>query len=517
MDICLLGKEPINPNQPTGSDVRYEPEFEELQAEIDKLSSPSATGGIDWKKVTILASTILAKKSKDILVASYLSVAQIHTNEIEGLAIGLRLYHDLLEQFWEDLYPPKKRMRGRRGAIEWWLEKTESALKQLNLNSVSPEKVEQLKENLEQIDKLLNEKLQKPPSVRGVQRLFETIPSPSEEKPEPKVPPELKPEKLQKKVPLSQAEDIVSEKESQRILRVGLQKINQVAVFCWGIDPASPQVYRYARIAVWTPVDVLPPVINGRTRIPPPATHARKLFNDLRKKGDWKALLKSAEQKLSQFIFWLDLNRLVAEALAELGDRYQKALDAVCQETAFWAHRLPGLNDLLFSDGSPCADTETKQWMKSIALGTIAVMAEPIDISKSASNAQVENQMAETIQKAQDLAKKKKLVESVESIQQKIRNSFSQRETLLWRLALSQIIVSSKQAELAVPHFEQILQDIEMYRLEKWDPELALKGFKAVWAGFNTYSDKTFKTRAVDTLNRIARLDPAEALRLKKR
>ena len=44
MDLLSLGKEPISADQPTGSDVRYEPEFEELQAEIDKMSNPAASG-----------------------------------------------------------------------------------------------------------------------------------------------------------------------------------------------------------------------------------------------------------------------------------------------------------------------------------------------------------------------------------------------------------------------------------------------------------------------------------------
>jgi type VI secretion system protein VasJ len=66
MEIDSLGKDPIQPDQPAGSDVRYEPEYEQLQAEIDKLSSPSASGGIDWKKVNDLAVSILDKKCKDL-------------------------------------------------------------------------------------------------------------------------------------------------------------------------------------------------------------------------------------------------------------------------------------------------------------------------------------------------------------------------------------------------------------------------------------------------------------------
>ncbi len=43
-----------------------------------------------------------------------------------------------------------------------------------------------------------------------------------------------------------------------------------------------------------------------------------------------------------------------------------------------------------------------------------------------------------------------------------------------------------------------------------------MKGLKVVWAGFSTLSDESSKTKAEETLHRITRLNPAEALRLKK-
>ena len=84
MDLATLGKDPINEDQPTGSDVRYEPEFDELQAEIDKLSVPSASGELNWERVSDLSAKILSEKSKDLLVASYLAVSQLYINKAEG-------------------------------------------------------------------------------------------------------------------------------------------------------------------------------------------------------------------------------------------------------------------------------------------------------------------------------------------------------------------------------------------------------------------------------------------------
>ena len=543
MDLLSLGKNPINPDQPTGSDVRYEPEFEELQSEIDKLFSPSSSGGIEWQKVSDMAAFILAEKSKDLLVASYLAVSQIYTNQIEGLSVGLTVMHDLVDQFWDKLFPPKKRMRGRLGAIEWWIEKTESALKNIKPEPLADEKLKELNKTLTLIDSIFSECLPDPPLLTSIQRFIEKIPCLPEEKskigtpppveekavsdltayetrPQTAVPFEPKAEPKQKApkptgLPVEPGE-ITTEQDAQKLINLGFQKIHQVASFVLGNNPMNPTAYRYRRIAAWSKVSVLPRDTNAKTQIPPPAPYILQPLHDLRGSGNWSALLESAEQKLPQFIFWVDLNCFVAEALISLGEEYLDAYEAVCQETAFFMHRLRGLDALTFSDGTPFADPETKQWLKSIELGTGSTMVEQVQVMESDETEDREDPMAETIEKAQLLAKKKKIAEAVTLIHQKLQNCFSQKRAFLWRLVLCQILLGSKNKDMSLPHLEQILQDIEKYQIETWDPQLALKGLKVAWTGFSSLSDKAFKHNAAETLNRIAKLDPAEALRLNK-
>ncbi len=55
-----------------------------------------------------------------------------------------------------------------------------------------------------------------------------------------------------------------------------------------------------------------------------------------------------------------------------------------------------------------------------------------------------------------------------------------------------------------------------MFRLEEWDPDLALKGLEVVWLGFKIHTDQAAKDQLGDILNRIAKLDAAEAVRLGK-
>ena len=525
MDLLSLGKDPINPDYPTGCDVRYEPEFEMLQAEIDKLSMPSSSGGIDWQKVGNLAALILNEKSKDLLVASYLAVSQIYTQKIEGLAVGLTVIYDLLDQFWDTLFPSKKRMRGRLGAIEWWIEKSEAALQTIQADSLSTENIEKLKQDLKQIDKLLQEYLEDAPLLRPLERFIDSIPTKTEKKPEfeaspplvetPDVPPVAKPRPdKQKPVLPSKAEEIASPSDAERMLRDALQTMGRMAnYFLHHENLSNPRAYRWRRIAGWSMIQAIPPAANGNTQIPPPTEYTviQNNLNGFKDKGNWEALLREAEERFQRALLWLDLNRFAAEALAGMGDQYQDAYDAVCQETGFLICRLSGIENLSFSDGTPLADPETRQWIESIGLGGHVDLAEHIP-----SEGQRDDHMASAIQKAQDLVKKKKLTEAVASLQKELRCSYSGRDRLLWRLGLSQVLMNAKQPKLAMPHLETILQNIEMFRLEEWDPDLALKGLEVVWLGFKIHTDQTAKDQLGDILNRIAKLDAAEAVRLGK-
>jgi len=510
MNLESLGKSPISPDQPTGADVRFEPLFEDLQAEIGKLSSVSGPGNVDWGKITKLSSEILKEKSKDLLVASYLAVALIYHRQIEGMATGLKIYQDLLETFWDRLYPAK--MKGRASAIEWWTEKTEIALKQIKPGALAPEKMKSLEETLQKIEEFLSKHLEEPPSFSAIKDQLETLSPPPPEKPKEVTPPQA--EKATRGEPEASVV-IATEQDAQKVLNYGLQKTREATAFLSQKNLSNPLPYRWSRITVWSMVEDLPPATDGKTRIPPPPAQVKNIFIELVNKGDHENLIRSAEGRLSQFIFWIDLNRLVSEGLANLGENYQRAKEVVHQETAFLLHRLPGLEHLSFSDGTAFADPETKQWLKEIALKGGSV-EEPSSKDASLTTPQDKNPIEKEVEEAQALIKKGKLLEAMEGLQRKFQHSSSQREKLLWRLALSQLLVKNKQVKVALPHLEQILKDIDFFRLEEYDPVLALKSLKTVWMGLSSQSDQTSKEKASEVFQRIAKIDLTEAIRIGK-
>ncbi len=158
MELLDLGKAPISEAEPAGTDVRYDPDFDLLQKEIDKMSSATAGGEINWNRIIELGSSILARKSKDIQVAAYLSAGLIEVRRLEGLAIGLTILNDLVNNFWDKMFPPLKRIRGRLNAIGWWMDRTTAFLQAVETAPLPEETVERLKDQIKALDQFLAEK-----------------------------------------------------------------------------------------------------------------------------------------------------------------------------------------------------------------------------------------------------------------------------------------------------------------------------------------------------------------------
>ena len=560
MDLWYLGKTKISDEQPQGVDVKYEPEYESIENEIQKRSAASAEGGVDWNLVIKVASEILQNKSKDLKVASYLGVALFNVQEIEGLAISLRVFRNLLTDHWEGLFPPKKRMKGRMAAIEWWLEESDKVIAGLDdILPISSERFQQMKEDIRTIDSVLRDSVDEPPMVINLERFLDKIPVIEEERVEADVDESADPDKLtdseekstdgsskndSKKEEavsdnLSETDDDVekptgtkelhsaekhslvtadtesSHENEKDAIAFWTRKTREVVSFLRSrrIDDSRP--YRLTRIAAWTMLDSLPPVKatdDRKTSIPPPSSQIQKILVNLREKQNWNGIIQTSEQTLSVSIYWLDLNRYTDEALSHVGEgTANEAKKAIIQELDHLLDKLPGLEKLCFSDGMPFADSETLTWLKA--------NRKPFRNENPAgkggqSYPSGDSWMLERFGKAQDLARQKKLIEAVEMMQSEWQPGFTKREQLLWRLALTQIMVRSKISHLALPHLEQIMQDINDYKLEDWDPELAIKGLKVVWEGFKAHPNKAFSEKAGETQNRIAKINPAEAIRL---
>ena len=70
-----------------------------------------------------MSTSLLTAKGKDILVACYLAGGLLQTRGLPGLHDGARILADLLETYWDQLYPPLARLRARRNAVQWLIDR----------------------------------------------------------------------------------------------------------------------------------------------------------------------------------------------------------------------------------------------------------------------------------------------------------------------------------------------------------------------------------------------------------
>ena len=514
MELLDLGRKPVSEEHPSGVDARYEPEYDQVQQEIDKLASATAGGAVNWKRVVKLGSVILNSKSKDLKIASYVSVGLLHLKGVEGLSGGAQLLLDLITNFWDTLYPAKKRMRGRFAAISWWDENAEKFLKNYDGDELPKEVVDLLDKRINDLDAALAEKSEDAPVLRDLSSYVQHLPVTAPPKPEQPV---LSPESeasgsddpgTTASTPATHAAvsigNINSAEECFAALNDGLSALAPAAEYLLTNDLSAAEGYRLRRMIAWTAVSALPPAENGRTMIPAPDGPVKDSIASQLKAGDFAGALREAESRIGEYLFWLDLSRMSAEALKRLGENYSNALAALELETQFYVQRLPALASLSFADGTPFADAQTRSWLQS--LGSVG--------GGDSAGAVDSDEVTEIMIKAKQLAADKKIIEAVSLVCDSLNTAPSLRSAFRLRSGLTGLLTAEGQAGVAHVHAVELLEHIESSGLAEWEPELALDGLRTAYEAVVAEGGPDSAVKSIEILQRISRLSPVEALKI---
>lgn len=522
MEYADLGKTPITDDAPTGADVSGNPLYDQLSTEIKKLSSPTAEGGIDWQVIERLAVEILATRSKHILVACCLNIALQHTAGWQGFAQGVAVLRDLLLTYWENCFPVLKRMRGRVNAIVWWQEMIEARIGATEGEQWDTESRTAMLATLEEIDRFLGDTMEDAPVLRPIIQALaghitekiteappkeELIPAPAAEANRP--PAAQSPPALATSSPPRQqataapSEDLPPEKNFAR----GSDYLRLVATQLLHSDPMHPLAFRLNRIVAWFPLEALPPANNGATMVPPPDAQTISQLQNLAAAGNWSDLLQAAEQQVRQSLFWLDPHRYVATALERLGR--DLAREGVACEILLLIKRLPGLEKLAFSDGTPFADPATRDWLNELRTGGGAAAAQP------SAPALRGGDFDEHLAKAQALAADSKLSEALQVLHHGLQTAVGGRARLQWTQAICRLVCRNQQASIAAPFATTLLEQLDRHGLEQWEPSLAEEVLVTVYQVLRLQEkDEQGGQRMQAVLNRLAVLNPVRALEL---
>lgn len=519
MDTALLdgiGRQPVNAMRPAGSDVREDPRFEALQLEIGKMSDPGADGQTDWQRVGQLASLLLVDKGKDLLVASYLGGALLQGDGLPGLARGLQVVADLVEHFWDSMYPPVARLRARRNAIEWLLDRAVLAAEEQNwieLDPQPPALIAELLAGARRLDDQLRAKDEDGPSMQKLLSLLDKIPV-AEAAPAAvpaaaaSAPAASAPASAASGAPVPPAPLATLAAPTGDIaaaLGLALDHLNQLVDAMMAAAIQDARAYRVSRFANWGALDALPPADDHLTKIAPPISQVVEALQRMQAEDpEPQDAIRFAETQLPAFPFWLDLQALCAAGLARLGEAGAAARGEVERATRDLLQRLPGLESLSFANGLPFANALTLEW-----IGTLGLVAAATGGGPPASR---DDGLGAAMAKARTLAANGELEAAATLMQRTIDRAPDAPARLRAQIALCQLLSSSREGRVPAAFAQRIVEQIRHHDLDRWDPALAVEGWAAAHRVLSQDDARPAERDAA--LAAIAGLDAARAIAL---
>ncbi len=525
MEVIKFGIDVIPGENPAGRDIRSDSLFEQITGEIDKRTTLSASGAIDWQKVITLSEDILQNHSKDILVCSYLSIGLLNTAGLKGLAIGVQIIHDIVINFWKNgLFPP--RINGRLNALGWWADNVSEQLHKLSAESWLIEEKSRLEQNYTELMDFLSEN-----GIEDIDQIFmlrhanlALIKESSSE---------VESATNLDTVASNQASDNVSTTGGTHMQTTAISKpatgspdlainvdedwiksldsvliaLSKVSSMIATEQQLSYKLYKINRFVAWLDIDVIPPYdTENKTMLAPPDEYFQQLLRGYYQEQNWLELLKVAESRVVDFRFWLDLSYYAYRSL--IGINQQNAANEVMYAVLLLVKRLKGIEKLLFSDGTPFAGAETQEWINSIASDT----AENGNSSYSVASQSSEELLLE-LNEAKELAKNGKELVAIGFLHQKIITSSSIQMRFQRILQFCHYSLAVGHGQLASGYVNEMLSVIDTHQLESWDPFMAANAYKLI---LNMSKQKKLaklsEAAMNDVLSRLTILDPTAAL-----
>ncbi len=535
-ELLQLGTEPVSADAPTGIAVRYEPEFEQLQAEMSKLEAVSGAS-IHWDDVVNISSGILADKSKDLLVSCYLCHGLYEKHGYAGLSDGLMILAGLVDTFWENLFPEMKRKRARIGAIEWLVERLGPLVSERKPKAGDQEAIAICKRTLEQLEVMFAEKLgdqavslsdlYRP--VRDYDSNFvkqtkkqasDSQASTTDAASGHQKPDTLDGQKKESTPPVNQdagPQTIASERDVNKAMRSCRETLRNVATFQRSAKISDPLSYRLLRMATWLNVQ-LPIIKNNLTEVRQIPPERLTFIMSQVQAGDHIQIIQAVEDSLFNAPFWLDAHRLTATALESLG--HKEAQQAVIIGLATFLRRFPALLDCKFVGEVPFADDETRQWIDNEVAtgGSMSVGSVLVNSIESSEGAAPWLEVSDT---ANSLAEKGKIKEAIKGFQDGRQQASSRRDRFLWDLYLARFCQGAGHYGVAISLLEFLDDEVNRYQLEDWEPDLSLEIALLMLVcydklGIGKLTPERSQRQQL-MLSRVSRLDTAIAIGLQKK
>lgn len=526
-NLDTLGHAPIPGDSPVGIDIRETDQFALLQAEYAKLTNPAATEPPNAAIIIQNAALLLGAHGKDLMVAAYLTNGLMRQSGLPGLSQGLRILGDMIEIYWDTMYPSLSRLRGRRNSIQWLTDQTSKYLESTTHEPQPVALYNELKAQVKRVDELLSARDAESPPLFHLNRFLDAIPIVQEAPTS--APDGANINDVQAVAEQSNAttvdattsqnpaiqnngtittpvemQALASSSDALRALNLCNQRMVEIANVLRSEDSSNPLPYRLTRQAAWNMVNELPTHNNQQTLVPPPASQIKDMIGNAQSSQSWENLIQICENNASISIFWLDLHYLSEQSLAKLGASYDKARAEIMDHVARLLRLLPGLHLLSFNDGTPFADANTRNWISKFPSAH-----ESSALSKHGNSNAKKSELQNALDTAANYVRDGFIGKALESVDQVINSTASAKLRLEARIRLCELMLAQQPAVDVKPFASQMITILRQHDLVNWEPEIAISVLKVAYRAFSR--DSSQQALASELINQLASLSAADA------
>jgi type VI secretion system protein VasJ len=500
LDAWAPWLQPLAGEAGVGRDPGYEDAFFALKDEASKLSD------IDESLLERSCEQLLKETGKDLRLAGFYAFARLRQDGPAGFADGLELAAALVDRFGEAVLP--SRAEAKKGALEMLAttrvmelldsrgefapgdhERALAALDVLvTLTGVWPETA---RPNLQPLVSRFERKNGSDSSEEAISApLLPATASPSTG-------------------PITSTRDL-------------LDQARMMAVWLHGQENGYLPSVRLVRSVRWDTLHEVPPSdAASRTRLTAPRAELRQQMKRLVLQKQWHELLERVEGTFMEGVnhLWFDLQFFQHTALDHLGAPYNSWRELLRADFALFLERLPGIERLSFSDGTPFADDTTLEWIARHAVVRDLEAGDgmaPLPVSAD-SDEESAGDWPEIEAQARDLAGRDG-IEAAFAWLEALPGMRTERHRYLQRFVMARLADHAGRADTAVALLVELDTAAKALPLMRWEPSLVFEVksqlLRALKAATNRKdADKPVLARRIGELQaELIRLDPARAL-----
>ncbi|MFY0642695.1 MAG: type VI secretion system protein TssA [Bermanella sp.] len=515
-EILDLAIKPISESESCGVNAKYEPDYEALEFEISKSQSLNSDS-TDWDQVAKYCKNILSNISKDYPTACYYAYSLTLKSGYSGMLDGFSLIEKMSEQYWDNLFPPVKRLRARQNSTQWLIEKIAAYLESnepkesdfifigdiastvKNLDFLLADKMSESAPNFADINRPLKRlkeiaKAQakvEPPKAAVEPAIAQPNPvaeeAPAQETTMPEEPAQAvaqaqvqaSPQPVATKPTVKTAEaspkksssspittevvgDIQTEQDAKKAFKQAQDILKKLSGYHAQVKASDPKRYRYSRMALWGSLDKLPPAKDSKTQLPAPPADKLKKVIELYEANEFLECIELAEKSADKMPYWFDGNRYIVLSLEALGAEYDKAKYALELELREFIKRVPKIIDLQYSNGEPFVSDACKNWLHSLN-----------ETNTGSASTASSDLLAPVIDDAKKLALSGKLAEAFDLLNE--APAKTKRDKFKIKMACAELACLNGQVRVGIPMLERLVEEVRVLTVADWESDFLSK------------------------------------------